>query len=175
MRLSTPALPTNRPDPTSVKNGPSGPPSAPSRAVFLWLLLIWFIDPPARPIRDHYEISAIFKKQFWDLIGSRTILWAPGLTVSQATGLETQRIIYSRTLQELNLAGKIFLLWHRISFWGERTPGALLSLTWTGPRVGVGRGEITLVHVTIQLQHQDWHVSILTPPSKSIQIVYEVH
>ena len=165
-----------------MKNGPRRPPPAPFSDSLLMTSsnMVYWPSSPANhgPLWTFcWEQKTILRSDWISWI----ILWPQGGwrgETSRSTkppGWEIQRIIYSQTLQDFNLAGKIFLLWHRISFWGERTPGALLSLTWTGPRVGVGRGEITLVHVTIQLQHQDWHVSILTPPSKSIQIVYEVH
>ena len=103
-------------------------PPPPSRPVFLWLLLIWFIDPPAQPIMDLHQHFAGFKKQFEIWLDLWIILWPQGGwrreerlhgQPTKPPGWEIQRIIYSQTLQELNLAGKIFLLWHRISFWGE--------------------------------------------------------
>ena len=103
-------------------------PPPPSQPAFLWLLLIWFIDPPAQPILELHQHFAGFKKQFEIWLDLWIILWPQGGwrreerlhgQPTKPPGWEIQRIIYSQTLQELNLAGKIFLLWHRISFWGE--------------------------------------------------------
>ena len=172
-------------------------PPPPSRPAFLWLLLIWFIDPPAQPIRDLYEHFAGNKKQFEIWLDLWLILWPRGgwrAETSRSTkppGWEIQRIIYSQTLQELNLAGKIFLLWHRISFWGElgantrsrtqtcHTPGHegtnggqnLYLLLHCSPGSMLNKtsntSDYNTVHRSshfIQSQHREWqlrHISIL--------------
>ena len=113
---------------TCVKNGLWRPPPAPFSASLLMTssnMVYWPSSPPAQPILDLYEHFAGNKKQFEIWLDLWLILWPRGGwrgETSRSTkppGWEIQRIIYSQTLQELNLAGKIFLLWHRISFWGE--------------------------------------------------------